>query len=76
MALAKKEGNPTVLALIDMGRPGFLIRVHPADLPTAAAEFESASHNDTVTSFSQAGPDRPDHPPSLADDDKENPLEP
>ncbi len=36
-ALARQEGKVPVLALIDKGRPGFLLCIHSDDLPAVAA---------------------------------------
>jgi hypothetical protein len=38
-ALARKEGKVPVLALVDKGRPGFLVVIHADDLAEVAAEL-------------------------------------
>jgi hypothetical protein len=39
---ARKEGKTPVLALIDKGRPGFLLCIHSDDLSNVVAEFRAA----------------------------------
>ena len=38
-ALARKEGKVPILALVDKGRPGFLVVIHADDLAEVAAEL-------------------------------------
>ncbi len=47
-ALARKEGKTPVLALVDKGRPGFLICVHCDDMPIVLSEFLAVSLGGTL----------------------------
>ena len=42
-ALARKEGKIPIVALIDKGRPGFLVCIHSDDLPVVVVEYTLAN---------------------------------
>jgi hypothetical protein len=65
--LARKEGKTPVLALIDKGRPGFLLWIHSDDLSNVVAEFRAANIGPTGEGASRAEVRRPDEPASSTD---------